>query len=122
MNALLGEGTSLGITSANDMVLGFVRNSKIAGFTPVVAVDEALLASGNLSGTFASFSLITKEEGANVIFAASGFAENAVLKECGFRSEALTKVVVASEVPPEQMMTILRSRSCGPALAAALTQ
>ena len=122
VNALRGDGAALGTTTANDLVLGFVRNSKKARVTPVVAVDEAMLARGDLSGTFALFSLITKEEtDANVIFAASGFAESAVLKECGFSSEALTKVVVASEVPPEQMMTLLRSCSCGPALAAALT-
>lgn len=122
VNALRGDGTSLDTTTATELVLGFVRNCKRAGVTPVVAVDEALLARESLSGALSLFSVITKEEtDANVIFAASGFAESAVLKECGFRSEALTKVVVASEVPPEQMIALLRSCSCGQALAAALT-
>ena len=40
VNALRGDGAALGTTTANDLVLGFVRNSKKARVTPVVAVDE----------------------------------------------------------------------------------
>lgn len=67
--------------------------------------------------------LITKKQKlANIILLASCYAEGVRFEDLGFNPEALSAVIVASEVPPAKMIGFLSSCSCGPALSAALLE
>lgn len=103
--------------------------SKAAKKIPVVVIDEAALALSaeapaarqSARDLLALFVLVTKEQKlANIILLASCYAEGARFEDLGFNVEALSAVIVASEVPPAKMMDFLSSCSCGPALSAAL--
>jgi hypothetical protein len=109
---------------------GFVAASKDAGLFPVLIVDEAnaALPSGTPEAQARTrealrlLTLLTKQsQQLNVLLAASEHAEPFRLAQLGFKTEHLTKTVVACEVPPADMLAMLRREwGCGPELAAGL--
>lgn len=126
----VGVGAAPACASAAELVLAFILHCHRTHKYPVILIDEAVLA---LSATdivssqtaerdlFALFTLVTKQQlRANVIFAASGFAESGRFKALHVScDDTFSKVVVASEVPPAPMLRLLISCGCGTALAAA---
>lgn len=129
VSALGGATSTTPPASPAGLVLAFIAACKSEGRIAVIAIDEATLmlsatdssSAASARDLFALFTHITKESHhANVLFAASGFAESARFNVMNFSPEVLTKVVVASEVPPAEMLALLCTCACGPHLAAAL--
>lgn len=111
-----------------DVVDAYIVGTEAEDKHPIIVVDEVnrlLVAAGDEDikrDTIALLPLDTIElRRLTVVLAASDYSEQCRLEEAGFRTEQLTAVVVASEVAPAEMLTLLSERwKCGPRLAAAL--
>lgn len=139
LDAVSGSGGAFAALSAaalakrspSELVDAFIAGAQAEGRVPVIIVDEAnrvLVATGEADATtrtrdtLALLTRITKQErSAVVVLAASSYSEQSRLEKMGFRTDHLTKVIVASEVPPREMLALLRGQwGCGPRLATAL--
>jgi hypothetical protein len=84
---------------------------------PPLTPDEARVRKRTLAA-LGLLTLLSKEsKRLNVLLAASEHAEPFRLAELGYSTAHMTKVVVASEVPPAEMRAMLVDKwRCGPAL------
>jgi hypothetical protein len=114
--------------SIRDLLEAAVVGAEAEGKTLVLIVDEAntVLKANNPKTTRSDaldfLALVPKQERrATVVLAASDFSEQSRLEAMGFRTDQLTAVIVASEVPPAKMYALLLDQwHCGPHLAEAL--
>jgi hypothetical protein len=139
----LGEGIGKAVSSLSasrpapislptleTLLLGFIAASKEEGLFPVLLIDEAndalpsepAEARARTREALRLLTLLTKQtQQLNVVLAASENAEPFRLAQLGFKTEHMTKTVIACEVPPAEMLAMLRREwGCGPELAAGL--
>jgi len=121
--ATQGDFPVLVIDEAN-LALPSPRPRKAPGDTrpePPLTPDEARVRLRTLAA-LSLLTLLSKEsKRLNVLLAASEHAEPFRLAELGYSTAHMTKVVVASEVPPAEMRAMLVDKwRCGPALAEGL--
>jgi hypothetical protein len=120
----------ISLATLETLLLGFIAASKDEDLFPVLLIDEANAAlpseppeaKARTREALRLLTLLTKQtRQLNVLLAASEHAEPFRLAQLGFKTEHMTKLVVACEVPPAEMLDMLRRKwDCGPALAAGL--